>query len=231
DLILMDIQMPVMDGLQATAYIRAREIALNSELNSKPNAENLPALHIPIVAMTAHAMKGDRERYLAGGMDDYISKPIHPPDLEKIIQAVVARLRGSTPPSSADESESINSQETPVTRLEESEILARFDGDAELVRELAEIFLKECPKFVDEIRVAIQNADGLALQRAAHSLKGSVGNFTPKDAHTSAHQLEMLGKLGTTDGAAPILAVLEMQLKHFNQILAGLAKEPAPHSR
>ncbi len=227
DVILMDIQMPIMDGLQATALIRERELALNAE----PNPENLPPFHIPIVAMTAHAMKGDRERYLAGGMDDYISKPIHPPDLEKIIQSVIARLRApapSTPAAAAAEPHPANSEEASVIGIAESEILAHFDGDAELARELAEIFIRECPKLLEDIRAAIDHADPQALHHSAHALKGSVGNFSTKDAHSSAHQLEMLGKLGTTEGAAAIFAALELQLQFFNQILAGLAKETAP---
>ena len=227
DVILMDIQMPIMDGLQATAAIRAQEITLNAE----PHPENLPAFHIPIVAMTAHAMKGDRERYLAGGMDDYISKPIRPPDLEKIIQSVVIRLRAPLPPSPDGLSIPTNSEELAVNNIAESEILAHFEGDGELVRELAEIFLGECPRLLGELRAAIQNADAQALQHSAHSLKGSIGNFSISMAHTSANQLEMLGKSGSTEGAAQIFAVLETQLQRFNQILAGLAKEPTSHTR
>jgi CheY-like chemotaxis protein/HPt (histidine-containing phosphotransfer) domain-containing protein len=232
DVLLMDIQMPIMDGLQATAYIRAREIALNAE----PNPENSAPFHIPIVAMTAHAMKGDRERYLAGGMDDYISKPIHPPDLEKVIQSVITRLSAPAPApvlSPADAAAAVSSaanlEEVSVTKTEESEILAHFEGDAELVRELAEIFLRECPRLLGDLRAAIQSGDAPALQRAAHSLKGSVGNFSTSDAHSSAHQLEMLGKLGSTEGAAQVLAVLEAQLQRFNQILSNLARETAQH--
>jgi two-component system, sensor histidine kinase and response regulator len=227
DVILMDIQMPIMDGLQATAFIRGRELALNAE----PNPENLAPLHIPIVAMTAHAMKGDRERYLAGGMDDYISKPVRPADLETIIQSVVIRLRAPAPPSSTGLSNPTNFEELPVNNIEESDILAHFEGDAELVRELAEIFLRECPRLLHDLRAAIQNADAQALERSAHSLKGSVGNFSVSMAHTSANQLEMLGKSGSTEGAAQIFAALETQLQRFNQVLAGLAKEPAPHTR
>jgi len=87
DVILMDIQMPLMDGLQATAYIRAKEAEQSLDPNSSP--EGLAPVHIPIVAMTAHAMKGDRERYLAGGMDGYVSKPVNSAELEKVIQSVV----------------------------------------------------------------------------------------------------------------------------------------------
>ena len=87
DVILMDIQMPLMDGLQATAYIRAKETEQSRASESSPEGPTL--VHIPIVAMTAHAMKGDRERYLAGGMDGYVSKPINSAELERVIQSVV----------------------------------------------------------------------------------------------------------------------------------------------
>jgi CheY-like chemotaxis protein len=85
DVILMDIQMQAMDGLQATAYICTKEKALETD---SPSGTISP-IHIPIVAMTAHAMKGDREPYLAGGMDGYVSKPINSAGLERVIQAVV----------------------------------------------------------------------------------------------------------------------------------------------
>jgi CheY-like chemotaxis protein len=228
DLILMDIQMPVMDGLQATAFIRAKEKALETD---SPSGTFSP-IHIPIVAMTAHAMKGDRERYLAGGMDGYVSKPINSGELERVIQTVVdmfpfrASLRAAIVQNSASADKKVI-----VPGIEEVEILAHFDGDADLVRELAEIFLKECPKYLRDIHGAISAGDANALQRSAHSLKGSLGNFSTKGAHSSVLQLETLGRAGSLDGAAEILRTLKEQLERFNQILQGMVKQAVGPAR
>jgi CheY-like chemotaxis protein len=218
DLILMDIQMPLMDGLQATMYIRAQEKALQAESTLGTDA----GLHIPIVAMTAHAMKGDRERYLAGGMDGYISKPINSAELERVIQSVVASSTPTTPVPSPDLSSL--PQERPWT-LQEAELLARFDGDIDLVRELGDIFVKECPKYLNDIDTAIRDGNSTDLEHAAHALKGSVGNFSIKGAYESSLELETLGRRGSVSGASEIFQILREQLEQFNLALTGLIKQ------
>lgn len=178
DIILMDVQMPEMDGLQATAYIRKKE---------KESGE-----HIPIVAMTAHAMKGDRERCLEGGMDGYISKPITHGGLAKVIEGVLAvSARAAGEPEATAKGESMD-----------EELLARFGGDAGLLQELAELFIQSCPKMLDEIRDALRKQDAKTLERAAHSLKGCVGNFFSQGARETAQRLELLGKSGDLAGDA-----------------------------
>jgi two-component system, sensor histidine kinase and response regulator len=203
DIILMDVQMPEMDGLQAATRIRERELGTGA--------------HIPIIAVTSHAMKGDRERCLAAGMDGYISKPINPGELAKVIQTTVpggAKL-GAVP---AD----------PIMKEpSDAELLAPFDGDNELLKELAGIFLRECPRMLDEIRAALGAADSKALERAAHTLKGSVGNFAIPGPWETAQRLELLAKSGQLSGAEEIFHVLEQQIAQFNQILARHAAEPA----
>ena len=222
DLILMDIQMPFMDGLQATDYIRAQEKAFHSESITQQAA----VLHIPIIAMTAHAMKGDRERYLAGGMDGYISKPINSAELEQVIQSVVARFSPDISLPAVIEC----TEELKPMGIEEAQILARFDGDIELARELAGIFIEECPKYLNDMREAVRAGDAHALQHSAHTFKGSVGNFSTVGAHESALRLEMLGKSGDLTGALEILDLLQEQLAQFTQILARMTKDPVRHS-
>ena len=223
DLVLMDIQMPVMDGLQATDYIRAQEKACRSD----DATQHAAAPHIPIIAMTAHAMKGDRERYLAGGMDGYISKPINSVELEQVIQSVVAKF---APEISAAVAMSENIQEPRPMGLEETQILARFDGDLELARELARMFIEECPKYLNDMHEAVRAGDAHALQHSAHTFKGSVGNFSTVGAHESALKLEMLGKSGDLAGASEILNLLQEQLAQFTQILTRLTQDPVRHS-
>jgi two-component system, sensor histidine kinase and response regulator len=212
DLVLMDIQMPLMDGLQTTDYIRAREKALHTE--------GADALHIPIIAMTAHAMKGDRERYLAGGMDGYISKPINSADLEQVIQSVAA----SFPPRALPASVVENTQELKPMEINEAQILSRFDGDVELARELAGMFIEECPKYLGAMHEAVRCGNAKALEHAAHAFKGSVGNFSTSGAHESALDLELLAKSGDLKGAPEILKRLQEQLTQFTQILERMTK-------
>ena len=207
DIILMDVQMPEMDGLQATTLIRERE--------------RVTGTHIPIIAVTAHAMKGDRERCLAAGMDAYITKPINPAELAATIQAAF--------PAGAKLSA------IPVEPIAEgpsdAELLARFDGDSELLKELAGIFLQECPKMLDEIREALRTGDAKTLERAAHTLKGSVGNFALPGPWETAQRLELLAKSGELTGAEDIFHTLEQQLAQFNQILVRNTAEPAHQPR
>ena len=203
DIILMDVQMPEMDGLQAATRIREKEQGTGA--------------HIPIIAVTAHAMKGDRERCVAAGMDDYIAKPINPSELAKVIQLTVP-AGAKTAALPAD----------PIVKgPSDAELLARFDGDSELLRELAGIFLHECPKMLDAIRAALRGVDPKALEHAAHTLKGSVGNFAMPGPWETAQRLELLAKSGQFSGAQEIFHVLEQQVAQFNQILAKHAAERA----
>jgi CheY-like chemotaxis protein len=207
DIILMDVQMPEMDGLQASARIREKELATGA--------------HIPIIAVTAHAMKGDRERCLAAGMDGYISKPINPRELATTILAAFPAV--------------LKLPAVPVDPLPEglsdAELLARFDGDGELLKELAGIFLQECPRMLDEIREALRTADPKTVERAAHTLKGSVGNFAMSGPWETAQRLELLAKSGQLSGAVDIFHTLEQELAQFNQILVSHAAEPAHQPR
>ena len=198
DIILMDVQMPEMDGLQAASRIREIEKEMQT------------GAHIPIVAVTAHAMKGDRERCLAAGMDGYIAKPIHPGDLTKAIQATLPAFRK---PAAVN----VNPTHEPAS---DADLLARFEGDGELLKELAGIFLQECPRMSGEIREALRAGDPKALERAAHTLKGSVGNFAVAGAWETAQRLEFLGKSGQLSGAEEIFRTLEQQLAEFNRTLA-----------
>ncbi|MCX6344585.1 MAG: response regulator [Armatimonadetes bacterium] len=170
DIVLMDVQMPEMDGIEATTSIRARE--------------ELTGEHIPIIAMTAHVMKGDRERCLAAGMDSYIPKPIQVSELLSVIHSLVA---------SPDTAESAKAQQHPIDL---KSIISKLDGDMELVAELVGIFISDCPNMMMAIRDALAKTDAEALTKAAHNLKGSIGNFVAKDAFEAARNLEMISREG-----------------------------------
>jgi len=202
DLILMDIQMPEMDGLEATAAIRARERETQS--------------HIPIVAMTAHAMKGDHQRCLAGGMDAYISKPIHTKELTKMIE----QLTGFAAPRK----EPAVPAAAPPQKPDMQAMLGAFDGDMELLREVAGLFLQDAPEQLAVLREALEKKDAALLCRTAHSLKGSASNFAFPPAVQALQKLEAAGKQGSLAEAQKAFAAAEQQVALLRAALAAFQK-------
>jgi signal transduction histidine kinase/DNA-binding response OmpR family regulator len=211
DVVLMDVQMPEIDGLEATAAIRAQERQTGG--------------HVPIVAMTAHAMKGDRERFLEIGMDDYISKPLQPADL---FEAVEHLGRASSAPrqvkSRAKQEDEAHQEDVPVFDREAA--LQIVEGDKDLMRELIDVFLStECTPLMNRIRVAIEQADAESLNRAAHSLKGAARNLAACKTADAAYQLETMGKANDLSAAGPVCDALEQALIELRQELDAFKKD------
>lgn len=199
DLVLMDVQMPELDGLQATAAIRRREAGQH---------------HVPIVAMTAHAMVGDRERCLAAGMDGYLSKPIRARELLEVVEEVVA---GEPRPS-----------ESPAEPAADwAAALERLQGDRELLEEIAGVFREEAPKLLDQIREAIDRRDAPLLKLSAHTLKGALVNFAANGAIDAARRLEMMGKRGDLSTAPEALMALERELDRLSPAMEAWSKAGA----
>ena len=183
DLALMDVQMPVMGGLEAAARIREREKGSGK--------------HLAIIAMTAHAMKGDREKCLAAGMDAYLTKPIQSKALFDAIDGVM-RPAGSS--------------STAVPGFDRGAALAHTGDDPALLQELVDIFLKDCPQRIEAIRQAVCSRDADALAAAAHSLKGSVGNFAAPAVYEACWALEQLARERDFDRMEAALDELETKL-------------------
>jgi signal transduction histidine kinase/CheY-like chemotaxis protein len=202
DIVLMDVEMPEMDGLQATKVIRGKE--------------QDSGRRIPIVAMTAHALKGDRERFLDIGMDGYLAKPIEVAQLYETVEAVAP----ATNQPSAGHDESRKTDQV----FDRSEALNRAGGQEEGLRELVELFFKEHPKLMEEIVQAISNHDASQLQRAAHTLKSSVLAFGARLAGDAARRLETLAREGTLTGAKEAWAALDAEMGRLLPALAQLAK-------
>jgi PAS domain S-box-containing protein len=170
DALLMDVQMPELDGLEAARRLRAAEAGTGR--------------HLPILAMTAYAMKGDRERCLEAGMDYYLSKPIDAQELARVLIDMATELhRSESGVRSSALRTSLNSElRTPNFEpfgkvWDQAAGLARVGGDAQLLAEVVQIFLKDSPAWVAEMRAALARADAAGLRRAAHTLKGAVGYF------------------------------------------------------
>jgi len=211
DLVLMDVQMPEMDGLEATAAIRQKEGAAGS--------------HIPIIAVTASAMSGDRQKCLQAGMDECVSKPIRSEELFETIENLTARA--GTPKD--DEAGTVPERQADIhpgeTRIDRKELLGRLGGDESTFHKVVTIFMESCPKRLSDMRIALDGLDGGELARLAHNLKGSVGIFGDKDALDAVVELERIGREGDFDRAQNAYKILERELARLQDTLAAMMKE------
>ena len=169
EVILMDISMPKMDGFEALAAIRDEEKSLGQ--------------HIQIVALTAHAMKGDRERCLAAGFDDYLAKPIRSEDLRLILETIIA-------------TQAETSTATTSGEFNHDEALAGLGGDESLLAEVIRMFLDDYPRLLGEIEAARTERDTPTLTRLIHTIRGVASNFAIPVVTTRATDLEELAKAG-----------------------------------
>ncbi|HSD39321.1 MAG TPA: PAS domain S-box protein [Rhodocyclaceae bacterium] len=183
DAVLMDLQMPIMGGLEASSLIRARE-------------ERFALPRIPIIAMTAHALRGDRERCFEAGMDGYVTKPV----LAGALHAEL--LRVLSPADAAAETEDIRrfamNGATAGSSFDRDRMLTQIGGDEELMHEVIGIFLNSFDEMQSDLLIACDSGDGKAVRAAAHSIKGAVGNFGATRAVAAAHALENAGEDGNT---------------------------------
>jgi two-component system sensor histidine kinase/response regulator len=198
----MDVQMPEMGGLEATRAIRENEKATGQ--------------HVPIIAMTAHAMQGDRERCLEAGMDGYLSKPLDP----KVFQQTVESMAS---PQSATESETF----PPINKeaVDANALLERFSGDRKLVRTLVKAFHGDCSRMISQIRKASTARNATNLADAAHAFKGAVGNFGASVAFETAREIEKLARQGKLDGTRELCQGLEGCMAEFLPALLAVAQE------
>ena len=188
DLVLMDVQMPEMDGFEATRAIRAP---------STP----LPVRRIPVVAMTAHALKGDRERCLEAGMDDYVAKPVDPGELAAVVER---QLRRRSRPGGRVERAS--------RAFDRAALLARIGGDEELARAVVATFVSDAAGTLPRIEAAIDAGEADLARRLAHTLKGAAGSAGANCVQEMAAAIEIAAASGDLGSAAPLLtrAVVEL---------------------
>ncbi|HXA84560.1 MAG TPA: response regulator [Candidatus Dormibacteraeota bacterium] len=189
DVVLMDVQMPEIDGFEATAELRKREFASGG--------------HTPIVAMTAHAMKGDRERCINAGMDEYICKPVKPAELFAAIEKVTFSESGNS------------GWEEQVVHW--ANVLERTGGDRGFLADLISLFLDQKVQLLREIESAVDDGDDNKLEHAAHALRGAIGNFSNQEAYKAALRLERLARVGMSPAVNQPLADLKRGLHYLEQ--------------
>ena len=203
DIILMDVQMPEMDGFEATRLIREKEKESGSS-------------HIPIIAMTAYAMKGDKERCFEAGMDGYVSKPIS----SELLKAEILKFAPSAP--SSKETSVDNSSEKS---FDTGKLLKAFDSDMEFLKEAVEMFLEDYPPMIKSINEALSVADCEELGRTAHGLKGMLGNFQADEAVQKAFALETMGKNMECENGQEIFTQLVREVKNLEKGLRKMIGE------
>jgi two-component system, sensor histidine kinase and response regulator len=192
DIILMDCQMPDLDGYQATKEIRLRE------KNDR---------HTWIIAMTANVMEGDRGKCLAAGMDDYVSKPLRRAEMSAALERVIAK---------------------PINAIDPNVLRNLMDEGEDEFAELTELFVMSAPSSITDMRRALEKSDAKGLSMAAHTLKGSCGNWGASSLRDLCAQIEQVGLSGKIDGAADLVASAEKELHRFMEALTSYRKPELP---
>jgi signal transduction histidine kinase/CheY-like chemotaxis protein len=204
DLVLMDLQMPVMGGLEATAAIRQRELTSGTRTR--------------IVAMTAHAMSGDRERCLAAGMDDYLSKPIDPPMLFAAVE-FGSHQPADAPSAAGPEHAPFVGPEITGEIMDFPSFRNRLGEDESLMSEVAVIFIEDCPARLAAIKSAVDALDAEAVRAAAHALKGAAGNLSADRLFQAAKTLERLGAEARVDAIEAAWRVVAIETSALVDVL------------
>ncbi|MCG6911908.1 MAG: response regulator [Deltaproteobacteria bacterium] len=211
DIVLMDVQMPEMDGFEATETIRAMEKEKGT--------------HVPIIAMTAHAMKGDRERCLEAGMDDYVPKPISSETLLNAINALVGR--SSDKVVAGDNATDLEKAQSLDKRpfFDREALLQAFDNDWEFFLEVVDMFVADYPQMMQDIRDAITDGDFSGLERKAHALKGMLGNFQVEASVQKAFALEKMGRENSLEHAESTFGLLADDLVRLEEMFVDMTQE------
>ncbi len=202
DVVLMDVQMPVMDGFEAVSHIR-------------DPASGVLRNDVPIIAMTAHAMKGDRERCLEAGMDGYVTKPL---DRKKFLEAVEQVL----PQEDRDAQPAERPAGERAPHVDTDAVLESLDGDEAFLRHIIEVFLEELPKMLADVTTAVEQHDCELYGHAAHALKGAVSIFGDDTVQQAAFVLQEMGRHGITEGVDAALADLLRKTERLEQELRPL---------
>jgi PAS domain S-box-containing protein len=199
DVVLMDVQMPVMGGFEAAAAIRASEQESGG--------------HVPIIGVTAHAMSGDRERCLGAGMDGYLSKPFKATALYAALKEVLSRTAPAAPPEPRPGEEPL---------IDTAAALENACGDPMLLSEIARLCLAAAPSGMEELMAAHQGGDSAGVARAAHRLRGSLGTLGALRAAAAAARVEELATEGMEPAIAAAISDLAGEIEHATPLIEGM---------
>jgi len=200
-LVLMDVQMPEMDGIEATLQIRNRKWLIQNP-------------DIPIIALTAHAMKKDREKCIETGMNDYLAKPIEPDELAKAISRWVPSNAGTLEVRTSKKS----LEQEPC--FDRTALLERLGGKRELYQEVLTLFLQDAPEQFRSLQDAINSGDVAKAQNQAHTLKGASGNVGAVGLQKIALRIEKACKEGNLKIAAEMLEMMKVEFGEVKHIIA-----------
>ena len=225
DLVLMDVQMPTMDGLEATIHIRDPRSAVRNH-------------DVPIVAMTAHAMQGDRERCLRVGMNDYVSKPVSPAALAEALDRWLPRDDAPRPPEASAEAGASASATAEPSAADDSErsvfdrtgLLSRLMDDEDLARTVVEGFLEDIPRQAAALRGHLDAGDAEGATRQAHTIKGASANVGGEAVRAAALEIEKAARAGDLAAAASHLPDLETRLVRLTTAMRAFVGEGGPEA-
>jgi len=214
DLVLMDVQMPEMDGYEATGRIRDPMSAVLSHA-------------IPIIAMTAHAMQGDRERCLEAGMDDYITKPIAPDALAEVLDRWLPREE-ATPAAPVHPAQALAGPgraaavagRPPAPVFDSTGMMDRLMGDLDLVRIVVDGFLEDAPRLIEALRNSLAVGDAAAAIRGAHTIRGASATVGGEALRAVAWEMERAGTAGDFDAARALIPELESEHARLQAAMA-----------
>jgi len=199
----MDVQMPEMDGIEATRLIRDPKSAVTNH-------------GIPIIAMTAHAMQGDRERCLDAGMNDYVAKPIDPPSL---VEALEKWLPKNAVPVVSEGTAYVAVQEPRSLVFDRESMMARLMDDEELARIVIEGFLKDMPRQIELLRCCLETGDAPGAERQAHTIKGASANVGGETLRAVASEMEIATRAGDLNAAKARMLRLEREFNRLKQFM------------
>ncbi|MDL1963890.1 MAG: response regulator [Deltaproteobacteria bacterium] len=241
DLVFMDVQMPVMDGLEATREIRKREEefkaeslefkARSSKLKAKDAAssDKLSAFsfqlsdrpeHVPIIAMTAHAMAGHRQECIDAGMDDYVSKPVNP---EEVIEVIERQISDSAEP--VKPAATVETQLVEADVFDRSALLERAGGDKNLLNEIIAMFIEDIPVQLEELKQGIKENDAAVIRGQGHKIKGASATVGAETMRQAAHEIELAGTNGKLDSAPGLVAKLEQEFERLKGVVRVLYEQ------